>query len=126
NSSRQRLYQAAVRARQIFAMEDRASGDDQGRAGVVDRAYVVVVDAAVDLEVNRLRQELARALDPVERVGHELLAGVARVDAHAEHEVRVAGDLGDVLGLRLGIEGDADLEAVLPRGGDRPWYVLDC
>ena len=36
-----------------------------------------------------------------------------------------AGDGGDVLGLALGVERDADLQAVLARGGDRRGHVVD-
>ena len=47
------------------------------------------------------------------------------MDAHAEDEVGVRRHRGHVLGLALGIEGDAGLEAVLARGGDRGGDVVD-
>ena len=47
------------------------------------------------------------------------------MDAHAEDEVGVSRDRGNVFRLALGVEGDADLEAVLAGGGDRAWHVVD-
>jgi hypothetical protein len=41
------LYQAAIRARQILALEDRTAGDEQRRARVVRGTNRVVVDPAV-------------------------------------------------------------------------------
>ena len=72
-----------------------------------------------------LGQRGAQAPDPLDRFRHELLAAVAGMDAHAEHEVGVRRDGGDVLRLALGVERDADLEAVLARGGDRRGHVVD-
>ena len=46
------------------------------------------------------------------------------MDAHAEHEIGIRRDGGHVLRLALGVEGDAGLEAVLARGGDRGGDVV--
>ena len=70
-------------------------------------------------------QRGAQARDAVDRLRHELLAAVAGMDAHAQDEVGVARNARDVLRLALGIERDADLEAVLARGGDRRGDVVD-
>ena len=47
------------------------------------------------------------------------------MDRHAEHEVGIPRNGRDILGLGLGIEGDAGLESKLVRGPDRPGYVVD-
>src|SRR5712691_906723 len=112
-SSRQRLYQAPIRAREILASEDTRAGDKQVRAGEVELADVVRPDASVDLDVDVVRQQLAQRADASDRLGHELLARVARVDAHAEDEIEALGGAHDVLGGRLRIEGEADLEPLL-------------
>src|SRR5579862_3320329 len=106
-------------------MEDRAAGDDQACARLVDAADVVVVDAAVHLDELPVRDRRPRALEAVDRVLHELLARVPGMDAHAQDEVRVARDARHVLGLRLGIERDTDAEPVLARRRDRPRDVVD-
>ena len=82
------------------------------------------VDPPVDLDVDVLGQRRAQAPDPLDRVRHELLAAVAGMDAHAEHEIGIRRDGGHVLRLALGVEGDAGLEAVLARGGDRGGDVV--
>ena len=68
---------------------------------------------------------VAQPLDPLVRVLHELLAGVAGHDRHAEAEVRrpVRG-LRRHLDVRPGVEGDADLEPVLARLGDHAGDVV--
>ena len=71
-----------------------------------------------------LGQRRAQAPDPLDRLRHELLAAVAGMDAHAEHEIGVRRDGGHVLGLALGVEGDAGLQTVLARGGDRGGDVV--
>ena len=50
---------------------------------------------------------------------------VAGVDAHAEDEVGAAATAATRLGLRLGIEGDADAEPVLAAARDRRGHVVD-
>ena len=48
------------------------------------------------------------------------------MDAHAEHEVGVRRRRAATSsGSRLGVERDADLQAVLARGGDRRGHVVD-
>ena len=47
------------------------------------------------------------------------------MDAHAEHEIdELAGRLGDVVGLGLGVEGDSGAEPELPRLGDHAGQVV--
>ena len=84
-----------------------------------------MVDPAVDLDVDVLRQGRSQPRDPIDGFRHEGLAAVPGVDAHAENEVGVSRDRGNVFRLALGVEGDADLEAVLAGGGDRAWHVVD-
>ena len=102
-----------VGARRVLAAEDRRAGDEQRRAGGVCGADGLGVDPAVDLDEDVLGQRRTQASDPVDRFRHELLAAVAGMDAHAEDEIGVRRDGGDVLGLALGVEGDAGLQAVL-------------
>ena len=73
---------------------------------------VLLVDAAVHL--HEAVDQRAQALDAPVRVLHELLAGVAGIDRHAEAEVRaLVRSLGCDLDLRSRVEGDPDPEAVL-------------
>ena len=66
------------------------------------------------------RQQPAQRAHASDRLGHELLARVARIDAHAEDEVEAVGGARRVLGRRLGIEREADAEALFARErGDR-------
>src|SRR5919201_4720802 len=106
-------------------MEDRTARDDQARTGSAHVTHVVEVYPAVDLHVCAVREYRPEPFDAVESFGHELLPGVAGVNAHAEHDVGAAGDRRHVLRVRLGIEGDADTEPVLARGGDRRRDILD-
>ena len=64
-------------------------------------------------------QQLAQPRDPLQRLGHERLAGVAGNDAHAERDVRALGRAGRVLDGRVRVERDPDAEAVLPRERDQ-------
>ena len=73
--------------------------DEQVRARPRARADVLRLDAAVDLD--EAVDQLARARDPLVRLLHELLAGVAGLDRHAEAEVgalirRLGSDLDPV------------------------------
>jgi len=89
--------------------EDRRAGDEEVRAGRMRRLDRLVVDPSVYLDEDVLGEGLPHPADPVDRVGHELLAAVARMDAHAEDHVGVHCHGGDILRLALGVEGDADI-----------------
>ena len=58
-----------------------------GSRPLAQRADVLRPDAAVDLDVHPAAAARAAARIAVERLGHERLPRVARMDAHAEHEV---------------------------------------
>src|SRR4029077_20379711 len=94
------LDEPPVRARQVLAPEDRRRGDEERRTRVVELADVLRSDAAIDLDMHRLRHERPKLAHPLDRLRDERLPGVARVDAHAEHDVdlrltRSAGGIGD-------------------------------
>ena len=80
---------------------------------------VLVADAAVHLDVDRVRQRQPQPAHTVVGRLHELLARVAGMDRHAEHEVGVAAHRRHVLRLALRVEGDADLQPVCASGTDR-------
>ena len=81
-------------------------------------------DAAVDLDVHVLRQQLSQPRHALERRFLERLPGVARMDAHAEHQIRVGGDGRDVLGRCLRVECDSGLQPGLAGGSDRRGHVV--
>ena len=47
------------------------------------------------------------------------------MDRHAEDEIGVVRDRGDLLGLGLRVEGDPRLQTVFVRSGDRDRHVVD-
>src|SRR5262245_22331210 len=109
----------------VVLPEDRASCDEQVGARFAHGRDVLCVDAAVDLDMNRLGQGPAQLGDSTKRLGHELLAGEARMDAHAQREIgafRGAGGHGD---LGLGVEGDTGAQAELTGTRDRRRRVRD-
>ncbi len=77
----------------------------------MDGGDVAGANATVDLD--RHLDETCELLDASERLRHEVLPGVAGVDAHAEHDVGAGEAHGLRRGLRsrLGVEDDADAEA---------------
>ena len=78
---------------------------------------VVLVDTAVHLD--EAVHQRAQPLDSLVRALHELLAGVAGVDRHAEADVRAeVRRLRGHLDLRARVERDARLEAVRACLGD--------
>src|SRR5512144_3234917 len=86
--------------RVIVRLEDRRAGDERVGAGARDRADVVDLHAAVDLEPDRAAGPLdrrvdldARLRDLLERMRDELLAAEARIDRHDQHEVELVDDV---------------------------------
>src|SRR3954447_1293104 len=114
-SSRERGHKAPGGARQILHPEDARASDEQARARLVELAHVVGPDAAVDLDQDVGRQQLTQRVDALDRIAHELLARVPRMDAHAQHEIESVRGGGCVLDGRLGIEGQPDGEPTLAR-----------
>src|SRR5947207_15011007 len=102
-----------VRGAGVVLPEDGAAGDEEVGSGFADGTDVARVDAAVDLDVHFGRQQPAELGDTTERLGHELLARQARMDAHAEREVGALRGVGRPRNLRFGIERDADAEPEL-------------
>ena len=82
-------------------------------------AHVGGVDAAVDLHAARVRHRAAQLADAIERLGHELLAGQAGMDAHAEREIRSLRGRGGARDRRLRVERDARAEPEVAGAGDR-------
>ncbi len=72
--------------------------------GVAKQPDVGPADPSVDLDRLLRGQEAAQALDPRQRLGHERLAGVAGLDAHAEDEIEWLGNLCRLLRLSLRLE----------------------
>src|SRR5205823_10996100 len=64
-----------------------AADDEQVGPGAVDLADVPGLHAAVDLDVHLPGERRAERRDPVVGLGHELLARVAGMDAHAEGQI---------------------------------------
>ena len=60
-------------------------------------------------------EQLPQLRDPADRLGHELLARVSGVDAHAEDEVHFVRRPSCVSRARLGVEGQPDSELQLTR-----------
>ena len=83
-------------------------------------AHVLLVDAAVDLDERRRPARSSRsARDALERLGHELLARVAGMDAHAEHEVGVRASAATASSTAVsGLNATPDAEPELARERD--------
>ena len=96
--------------------EDGAARDEQRRAGVPHAARRCPPRSPPSTWIGTSTSE-ASSRDPIERLGHERLAGVAGVDAHAEDEVRARlARRGRRLARGcLRVERDADREPVRPR-----------
>ena len=102
------------------APEHSAARDEQIRARLPDRTRSLPrwTPPSTCTATSRGRS-LRRVGDPVERLGHELLTGEARMDAHAEHEVRTVGGRCGLLDGRFRVERHAHAEPELSGTRDR-------
>ena len=91
------------------------AGHEQRRARADQLRDVLEPDPAVDLDRHLGREQLPEPLHPAGRLRQVRLARVARVDAHAEHEIGAAGRGSHLLGGALGVERDAERQAELAR-----------
>jgi ribose 5-phosphate isomerase A len=99
--------------------EDRASRDEEIGTCVACDDDRVRVDTPVNLHTRFLGHERAQLLDPLGRAGHERLAGIARVNRHAEHQISPLDSRWGILDRRIGTEGDPDSEPERACQGDR-------
>src|SRR6187200_1685012 len=90
----------------------RARHEERGARGRA-RPGGLEVDAAVDLDLDRVAHERAQARDLIERCRDELLAAPAGVHGHAQRRPQVAADLRERLDRRRGRQRDAGLAAGL-------------
>ena len=109
----------AVRLGDVVVAEDRGGGDEERHAASRSCAMFASPTPPSTWMCTSFGQRARSAVDAAVRLLAERLPRVAGMDAHAEDDVRVRSDAGDVLRLALRVERDAGPEPVRPGGGDR-------